>query len=525
MAAPAAAVTLLSAKSLAGACAALQRTMVDVVILNLSPPDRTGFETLRRLRAAAPAVPVFVLTDRADEAAALEALRLGAQDYVLTPPPDGRTLRRILRYGRERQHLLQKLDAAVQESETMAGRWRLLAEVGKVLTRFREPEDAIAEVARLVVPEAADGFIVYLMADDQVPAVVEIVHDHASLDFIALERLRDPFSKERAEAEAAVQAFALAEAGNLDEPLATARALLTAIGAKSGSVVPLRVSNHVRGLLVLTGTSRTAESQHAATDSQFAHSLGDRIALTLEECRVLRQAKRAAAMQDRAVGVVSHDLRNLLSTIQICAAALLDPDPPPPDGGRSVAELIQRSATCMQQIVQDLFDRVSLDLGRLVLDRKPTAVAELLAAAQIMFAPVGMDRSVSFVVESADDLPRIDADPDRLLQVLSNLLGNAMKFTPAGGRVVLSTRMDDQEPAGGAVRFTVSDTGTGIAAEDLPHVFDWFWQSRPGKQGGAGLGLAIAKGLVEAHRSRLRVESTSGHGSTFWFAVPAASAA
>jgi signal transduction histidine kinase len=134
---------------------------------------------------------------------------------------------------------------------------------------------------------------------------------------------------------------------------------------------------------------------------------------------------------------------------------------------------------------------------------------------------------LEFVAECAPDLPRVDADPRRLLQALSNLLSNAMKFTPAGGRVVLSARAADETShphtagvEGGAVRFAVSDTGRGIPPEDLDRVFDWFWQSRRGERSGTGLGLAIAKGLIEAHRGHLHVESVPGHGSTFWFAVP-----
>ena len=231
-------------------------------------------------------------------------------------------------------------------------------------------------------------------------------------------------------------------------------------------------------------------------------------------------ARRALAARDCAVGIVSHDLRNSLGSIHICAAALLDPSPPSMSGTRQMAQIILRATAWMQRIVQDLLDHASLDAGRLALDRKPTVVADVMGTAHVMFAPVAGERALELVVESATDLPLVDADPHRLLQVLLNLLGNAMKFTPAGGRVVLSARTAD-EAAGdaGAVCFTVSDTGPGIPPEDLPHVCDWFWQAEHRRRGGAGLGLAIAKGLIEAHGGRLHVESVPGHGSTFWFTV------
>jgi signal transduction histidine kinase len=158
-----------------------------------------------------------------------------------------------------------------------------------------------------------------------------------------------------------------------------------------------------------------------------------------------------------------------------------------------------------------------------------------------MFLPAAEERAMELVVEQDENLPPVDADPDRLMQVLSNLLGNAIKFTPRGGRVVLSTSRvegkladvhadspsdaQEEETVDLGVRFTVSDTGPGIRSEDLAHVFDWFWHAPPPRRGGKGLGLAIAKELVEAHRQSLHVESTVGQGSTFWFTMPAAGAA
>jgi signal transduction histidine kinase len=228
------------------------------------------------------------------------------------------------------------------------------------------------------------------------------------------------------------------------------------------------------------------------------------------------------------LSIVSHDLRNPLSTIQICAAALLDPEPAPPNGIREMGTLIQRSAGWMQHIVEDLLDRASLDAGRLALNRRPTSVAELFDAATLMFGAIAEEHAIDLVMTFAADLPSVDADPHRLLQVLANLLSNAMKFTPAGGHVRLLAQVDREildTPILGddtAVRFTVSDSGAGISSEDLSHVFDWYWQSPTGERKGAGLGLAIAKGLIEAHRSRLNVESVEGSGSSFWFTVPAA---
>jgi signal transduction histidine kinase len=263
---------------------------------------------------------------------------------------------------------------------------------------------------------------------------------------------------------------------------------------------------------------------------EFTRSVAYRIAMAMEQNRLLRQAQRAIAARDRALSTVSHDLRNPLGTIQICASALLDPEPAPPTGIHEMGALISRSVSWMQEIVEDLLDRASLDAGNLALHRRPTNVIELLDASRELFARSASEHAVELRLHRDADLPRIDADPHRMLQVLANLIGNAIKFTPAGGRVELLAQFVEGDLSAAllagkpsmAVRFTVSDTGSGIPAEDLSHIFERYWQSPTDRNNGAGLGLAIAKGLIEAHGSRLNVDSVLGCGSNFWFAIPVA---
>jgi signal transduction histidine kinase len=138
------------------------------------------------------------------------------------------------------------------------------------------------------------------------------------------------------------------------------------------------------------------------------------------------------------------------------------------------------------------------------------------------------DHSIDLVMREDAGVDPVNADPHRLLQVLANLIGNAIKFTPAGGRVeLLAEAVDDDLTSAlligrqeSAVRFSVSDTGCGISKEDLPHIFERYWQSPTEHNKGAGLGLGIAKSLIEAHGQQLNVESVVGTGSTFWFNLP-----
>jgi signal transduction histidine kinase/DNA-binding NarL/FixJ family response regulator len=520
-------VRLLHADSAAHAVAVLRDVAPDVVILDLSLPDACELEALHRVREASPGVPVIVLTGSADQAMALQALRAGAQDYVLKPPPDGAILSRILRYAWERQHLLQEVDAAKRAAAAAAERWRLLAEAGQALASSNEPAAAIPEVARLLVPDAAEWFVLVLVGDEEVPAMVEVAHADADWARELRARLTAFLAAPGSGIGGSLGALHAADGASVGTLADALQPVFASFGVVSGTAVPLDFGGRVRGLLMLAVVSGQRD---AVADIEFSRSLADRICLALEQERLLQQTRRAIAGRDRLVSVVSHDLRNPLSTIQICATALLDPTPAPVSGIHHMAQLILRSVTWMQQIVRDLLDRASLDAGHLVLNRRPTAIADVIGAAYAIFAPVAEEHAIEFAVQEADDLPRIDVDPGRLLQALSNLLGNALKFTPSGGQVALSVRGAEEEHSdgrrsgghAGAVRFTVTDTGRGIPPDELAHVFDWFWQSPTAERSGAGIGLAIAKSLVEAHRSRLNVESIPGRGTTFWFTVAAA---
>jgi signal transduction histidine kinase len=165
-------------------------------------------------------------------------------------------------------------------------------------------------------------------------------------------------------------------------------------------------------------------------------------------------------------------------------------------------------------LIQDLLDVAKLEAGRLGIDPRPIEVAPVIAEAIDMLQPIAVEKSIRLDVVVADGLPTITADAGRVLQVLSNLVGNAVKFTPAGGRVTIRV-----EHVAGNVRFCVADTGAGIPPEQLPRIFGRFWQADRSDRRGIGLGLAIAKGIVEAHGGRISVESRVGEGTSFYFTL------
>ena len=235
--------------------------------------------------------------------------------------------------------------------------------------------------------------------------------------------------------------------------------------------------------------------------------------------RIEEGLRAAIAARDQVLAVVSHDLRNPLSAVTMCASALRNALPPGADAADELLGTIRESTDLMHRIIQDLLDVASLDAGRLSLDRHIQRVEPILERAVEVFRPLADENGIALDLElGSRPVPEVSVDAERVLQVLSNLIGNACKFTPRGGEVRLSAAARD-----GVAMISVSDTGSGIEPEHLTRVFDRFWHTtgRPAVRS-TGLGLAIAKGIVEAHGGRIWVESTRGAGSKFFFTVPVA---
>jgi PAS domain S-box-containing protein len=229
-----------------------------------------------------------------------------------------------------------------------------------------------------------------------------------------------------------------------------------------------------------------------------------------------RSLRQAVQTRDEVLAVVSHDLRNPVGTIYSAASLLLDMELPA-EKRREHLTTVKRSATRMNRLIQDLLDVARLEAGALSVDAGWFQVGGLVQEAvecHRVQAEVDGVRLLACVPEGVGEAW---GDRDRLLQVLTNLMENALRFTPAGGVVEAAVRVD--EPTG-ELHVSVSDSGPGISPEDQDRLFDRFWQVSRKDKRGAGLGLSIAKGIVEAHGGRIWVESREGSGSTFWFSIP-----
>lgn len=230
--------------------------------------------------------------------------------------------------------------------------------------------------------------------------------------------------------------------------------------------------------------------------------------------------KEALRAREEILAIVSHDLRNPLSVISLHEQALTRIAEVAEGGGpriRDHAETILRSARRMERLISDLLDFASIETGRLALSLAPQAPAALAQEACALFESFARDGDLRLTCAAGGDLPQVRCDHDRVLQVLSNLLDNALKMTPRGGTVAVRA-----ESRPGEVCFAVTDSGPGIPADELLVVFDRFRRGRGAGYKGTGLGLAIARGVVTGHGGRLWVESQVGTGSTFYFTLPVA---
>lgn len=270
---------------------------------------------------------------------------------------------------------------------------------------------------------------------------------------------------------------------------------------------------------------RAVRQERASADEVVRAERSDNVPVTTVEreetdkdlSRERARSDEAVAMRDAFLGIVSHDLRNMLNGM-IGFAALIAQGVSAEEHGQRVAmyaQRIQRTGARMNRLVGDLVDVASIEAGVLAVRREPSDPALVLTEAVDTFQAQASACGISLVGETVAPLPSTELDPARILQVLTNLLSNALKFTPAGGKVVARVERVADELA-----FSVSDTGIGIPADKLEAVFDRFLQVNANDPRGVGLGLYISRCIVQGHQGRIWAESKLGEGSRICFTLP-----
>ncbi len=228
------------------------------------------------------------------------------------------------------------------------------------------------------------------------------------------------------------------------------------------------------------------------------------------------EAEAKMTAREEILAIVSHDLGNPITAASTGAALLLRRGLATADDAvQKQAAMVQRALERMHRLVNDLVDASRIEGGRLVLDQQMHEACEMVRQAIDVILPIAGAKSQQLSCSLPDHPITVTCDRDRIYQVLSNLLGNGSKFAPEGG--VISASLAERS---GEIEFAIKDSGPGIGSEDVPHIFDRYWQAAGRRRMGLGLGLAIAKGIVQAHGGRIWVDSQPGSGSTFHFTLP-----
>jgi signal transduction histidine kinase/CheY-like chemotaxis protein len=461
-----------------------------------------GVEAARAIRSSRD-VPIIYLTAYADNHT-LERARVTEPYGYLLKPFQERELKAAIEMALKRHDS----DRRRCEQEELQ---RFLADASARMSTSLDYRAVAIGAGELLVPRYADWCTIHLKeTDDSVPSysytrpdgdgeattnghgarVIETVlrngHAEVVVDLPDARTLRDALGPEHLE-------------------------LLRALGARSLLCVPLLARGKVLGALGLV--SGRMRPRFTGADLLFAEDFGHRLGMALDNALLYRKAERAIRMRDDVLAIVSHDLRTPLGTVLMQAESLVDQP-----HTRKIGEAIARSAQRMNRLIGDLLDASAVNAGQLSLDCKLHMVADVIGEAIDMYRSQAEVRTIKLDDELPTDPVYIACDRDRMVQVLSNLIGNAIKFTPHGGRV---TAAAVRTPKG--VRIEVRDTGRGIASEHVPHLFDRFWRAQAQRNGGAGLGLFIARGIVAAHGGELQVETQVGVGSRFFFELPEAS--
>jgi PAS domain S-box-containing protein len=423
----------------------------------------------------------------------------------------------------EREALLAREKEARSAAEKAKERMDFLAHASDVLHSSLAYEETFRILLGLAVPALATYCVVDILEDAGKVRRLHVVHADPNKRELAERLRRYPRSQAHyltgrtirdSKAELLeVTAQLLVDTAEDEEHLAILRELAPA----SMLIVPLRAREHVLGALLFARDE--SREPYGASDMELAIELAQRAASAVDNAQLYRRSQLAIRARDDVLGVVSHDLRNPLAVISMCTSMLLEAGFGDSARNAEAMQTIQESARWAQRLIQDLLDVTAIEAGGLSLVRRAEDPVLLLTRVALSFEDLASERGVTLVTVLPDHLPTISCDADRLHQALGNLIGNAIKFTPSGGEIRLSAEAEGHE-----VRISVADSGPGIPEVDVPHIFDRFWTAHGNSRvRGTGMGLAIVRGIIEAHGGRVWAERNSRGGATFSARVPGAS--
>ena len=415
-----------------------------------------------------------------------------------------------------------RAETARLQAEEAGRRASFLAEASRVLAASLDYEATLRSVARVAIPYLADYVLVdVLEARGRLRRLAAAHPDPIVEEHLAGRNLPTPGDGGALDS--------VIERGEptlirdvSDDWLAARGADAEHLGARSGTaptslmLVPLRARGRTLG--VVSFALANGKRRYTLADLTLAEDLAQRAALAADNARLYREAQDASRAKDEFLAVLSHELRTPLTPV-LGWVRILKSGTLAPEATARALDTVERNTRLQAQLVEDLLDVSRIIAGKLSLDLRPVALGPIVDGVIESTAAAAAAKSIVVNRHVDPDLPRIEADANRLQQVLANLLSNALKFTPVGGRVdVAAVRVADK------VRLAVTDTGDGLAPDVAPHIFDRFRQADSTitrQYGGLGLGLSIVRHIVERHGGMVDASSEGiGRGATFTVTLP-----
>ena len=514
-----------------------------VILLDVNMPVMDGFETaaLIRQRGRSETTPIIFISAVNDtETHVSRGYSLGAVDYILTPvvPEILRTkiavfvdlfkkTEQVKRQAEERTRLIHEQAARV-EAEARQERLAFLADASNVLAGSLEYRETFENLAKLIVPRLADFCLIYA-AEGEALRQAAVAHRNFE-DPSDLGRLARVFPLSDAAKNSSKRVVQSGQSQLLcdmsDESLqrlferAEDRELVRSLAAAAFIAVPIRARDRVLGAITMINT--TTDRPCGPDELSLVEELAQRAGLALDNASLYKaaqeartEAERANLAKDQFLAMLSHELRTPLTPVLTSVLALETESLP--DDIRGSLQMIRRNVELEARLIDDLLDLTRISKGKVQLSLEIVDAHTLLRNALEICQEEISQKHLVLHVDLAAQKFRLKADPARLQQIFWNLIKNAVKFTPEGGRLGVRTNDD----SGDKIRVEISDNGLGIDAESLPKIFDAFEQGERTRLGGLGLGLAISKALVEMHAGTITVDSAGRNkGAKFTVLFP-----
>ncbi len=467
------------------------------------------------------------------------------QSLLGVPLESGGRLVGVLEVGRAESHPFEQSDATLLQlagtrialgienarlfevEERARESASFLAQAGEVLFSSLDFEKTLQETAQMAVPRLADWCAVDVA--DEARELRRVAVTHVDPERAETVRRLELFGRRRGTRNAIDRVVQTGESALI--PVVTEEMirksastpeqveLALSLGLRSGMIVPLKVRERVFGAITFAWAE--SERRYGPEDLSTAEDLARRAAMAIENARLYHEARQATQAREAFMAMVSHELRTPMTSI-VGWTQLLAASPPPDEATlRAGLQAIEQSAGVQERLIEDLLDVSRAISGKLRLEREDVELQTVIDEAVDSLRPTAESAGIRILARNARGLnPRVSADPERLKQVIWNLINNAIRFTPEGGLITVEMDVDD------CAEIHVCDTGRGIAEDDLVHIFEPFRHGdghSPRERGSLGLGLAIARGIVQAHGGAIRAESGGvGKGARFVVSIPLA---